>query len=187
MCRTCDLIYALRSFRFQKPYCCKVPNCTKRYTDPSSLRKHVKSHTHEDQLLCKLKKDPSTPQPSSSPALAAPGPAATPLTWATASRQSTTGTPTNGSFHLGGGGGGGGTSSSSSTLLSAGLQAGGTVMNVEEVNSASSPGLIDDNSPLHQIVLGHSETGGETHLDGVIKRGKFSHNEWGQFFQNLSI
>ena len=27
----------------QKPYVCKAPNCTKRYTDPSSLRKHVKT------------------------------------------------------------------------------------------------------------------------------------------------
>lgn len=27
----------------QKPYVCKLPGCTKRYTDPSSLRKHVKT------------------------------------------------------------------------------------------------------------------------------------------------
>lgn len=27
----------------QKPYACKAPGCTKRYTDPSSLRKHVKT------------------------------------------------------------------------------------------------------------------------------------------------
>lgn len=27
----------------QKPYICKIPGCTKRYTDPSSLRKHVKT------------------------------------------------------------------------------------------------------------------------------------------------
>ncbi|XP_067170172.1 zinc finger protein GLI1 isoform X3 [Apteryx mantelli] len=26
-----------------KPYVCKIPGCTKRYTDPSSLRKHVKT------------------------------------------------------------------------------------------------------------------------------------------------
>ena len=32
----------------QKPYACKAPGCTKRYTDPSSLRKHVKTvHGHE--------------------------------------------------------------------------------------------------------------------------------------------
>lgn len=29
-----------------KPYCCKVPGCNKRYTDPSSLRKHVKTYKH---------------------------------------------------------------------------------------------------------------------------------------------
>ena len=28
---------------FQKPYVCKAIGCTKRYTDPSSLRKHVKT------------------------------------------------------------------------------------------------------------------------------------------------
>ena len=27
----------------QKPYACRAPGCTKRYTDPSSLRKHVKT------------------------------------------------------------------------------------------------------------------------------------------------
>ena len=27
----------------KKPYVCKAPGCTKRYTDPSSLRKHVKT------------------------------------------------------------------------------------------------------------------------------------------------
>ena len=30
-------------FTFQKPYVCKAPGCIKRYTDPSSLRKHVKT------------------------------------------------------------------------------------------------------------------------------------------------
>lgn len=28
----------------QKPYACQVTNCGKRYTDPSSLRKHMKNH-----------------------------------------------------------------------------------------------------------------------------------------------
>ena len=28
---------------FQKPYACYAPGCAKRYTDPSSLRKHVKT------------------------------------------------------------------------------------------------------------------------------------------------
>lgn len=36
------LIYKLCAY-FQKPYICKAPGCTKRYTDPSSLRKHVKT------------------------------------------------------------------------------------------------------------------------------------------------
>jgi zinc finger protein GLIS1/3 len=30
-----------------KPYKCEVVGCTKRYTDPSSLRKHVKGHSQE--------------------------------------------------------------------------------------------------------------------------------------------
>lgn len=29
--------------------------CTKKYTDPSSLRKHVKNHTNEEQMLIKKK------------------------------------------------------------------------------------------------------------------------------------
>lgn len=32
----------------QKPYACQVAGCTKRYTDPSSLRKHVKNHNQKD-------------------------------------------------------------------------------------------------------------------------------------------
>lgn len=32
-------------FHSQKPYACQIPGCTKRYTDPSSLRKHVKAHS----------------------------------------------------------------------------------------------------------------------------------------------
>jgi len=28
----------------QKPYACPEPFCSKRYTDPSSLRKHQKTH-----------------------------------------------------------------------------------------------------------------------------------------------
>ncbi|KAL2087720.1 hypothetical protein ACEWY4_016548 [Coilia grayii] len=33
----------------KKPYACQVQGCLKRYTDPSSLRKHVKSHSTKDQ------------------------------------------------------------------------------------------------------------------------------------------
>lgn len=32
----------------QKPYACQIPGCTKRYTDPSSLRKHVKAHAAKE-------------------------------------------------------------------------------------------------------------------------------------------
>ena len=35
----------------QKPYACTLPGCTKRYTDPSSLRKHVKNHSSRDYTL----------------------------------------------------------------------------------------------------------------------------------------
>merc|ERR1712038_240976 len=40
-----------------KPYKCEVIGCTKRYTDPSSLRKHVKSHSQEEQLQYRRSKD----------------------------------------------------------------------------------------------------------------------------------
>ena len=30
-------------YELQKPYACHAPGCIKRYTDPSSLRKHVKT------------------------------------------------------------------------------------------------------------------------------------------------
>lgn len=33
-----------KKFNLQKPYRCTVDGCGKRYTDPSSLRKHVKNH-----------------------------------------------------------------------------------------------------------------------------------------------
>lgn len=36
----------INSFK-QRPYACQLPGCTKRYTDPSSLRKHVKNHDHK--------------------------------------------------------------------------------------------------------------------------------------------
>jgi len=38
-----------------KPYKCSVPRCNKSYTDPSSLRKHVKNHSAQDQLLARTK------------------------------------------------------------------------------------------------------------------------------------
>jgi len=37
----CNFVFFV--YQNQKPYVCKAPGCTKRYTDPSSLRKHVKT------------------------------------------------------------------------------------------------------------------------------------------------
>lgn len=51
---------------FQKPYVCKIPGCTKRYTDPSSLRKHVKTvHGPEAHVTKKQRSDllPRPPAP----------------------------------------------------------------------------------------------------------------------------
>ncbi|XP_077929250.1 zinc finger protein GLIS1 isoform X3 [Halichoerus grypus] len=36
-----------------KPYACQIPGCSKRYTDPSSLRKHVKAHSAKEQQVHK--------------------------------------------------------------------------------------------------------------------------------------
>ncbi|KAF5912295.1 hypothetical protein HPG69_013463, partial [Diceros bicornis minor] len=52
-----------------KPYVCKIPGCTKRYTDPSSLRKHVKTvHGPEAHVTKKQRGDihPRPPQPRDS-------------------------------------------------------------------------------------------------------------------------
>ncbi|XP_063568426.1 zinc finger protein GLIS1 isoform X3 [Pongo abelii] len=44
-----------------KPYACQIPGCSKRYTDPSSLRKHVKAHSaKEQQVRKKLHAGPDT-------------------------------------------------------------------------------------------------------------------------------
>lgn len=48
---------------FQKPYACQIPGCSKRYTDPSSLRKHVKAHSAKEQQVRK-KVAGSVPGPS---------------------------------------------------------------------------------------------------------------------------
>merc|ERR1711970_328459 len=42
-----------------KPYACEVYGCQKKYTDPSSLRKHVKNHTKEEQDQVKQRKGSS--------------------------------------------------------------------------------------------------------------------------------
>lgn len=41
----------------QKPYACQVSGCGKRYTDPSSLRKHLKNHTENSNTLSSLLSD----------------------------------------------------------------------------------------------------------------------------------
>lgn len=41
----------------QKPYICKIPGCTKRYTDPSSLRKHVKTVHGPDAHVTKKQRN----------------------------------------------------------------------------------------------------------------------------------
>lgn len=49
----------------QKPYACQIPGCSKRYTDPSSLRKHVKAHSaKEQQVRKKVRWPPSQPHPT---------------------------------------------------------------------------------------------------------------------------
>lgn len=53
----------------QKPYVCKLPGCTKRYTDPSSLRKHVKTVHGPDAHVTKRHRGdgplPRAPAPAS--------------------------------------------------------------------------------------------------------------------------
>ena len=123
------LIFDGRYFDSQKPYTCKVLGCTKRYTDPSSLRKHVKSHSVEEQAQTKIKKEIGIALPTTSPLG---------TSWGPATPTSVTGdTPTNSSSHFNL------ASHSTSTLLAAhvGLQAGGTLLNLEEVATATpSPG-----------------------------------------------
>lgn len=47
----------------QKPYVCKIPGCTKRYTDPSSLRKHVKTVHGPEAHVTKKQRSNLTPRP----------------------------------------------------------------------------------------------------------------------------
>lgn len=50
------LVFAVNSNdNFQKPYACQISGCLKKYTDPSSLRKHVKNHSPEEQMQLKKK------------------------------------------------------------------------------------------------------------------------------------
>ena len=48
---------------FQKPYVCKIPGCTKRYTDPSSLRKHVKTVHGPEAHITKKQRGDTYPRP----------------------------------------------------------------------------------------------------------------------------
>lgn len=64
----------------QKPYACQIPGCSKRYTDPSSLRKHVKAHSAKEQQVRKKVRCPAsgptsanTPWPPSHPSSIKPG------------------------------------------------------------------------------------------------------------------
>lgn len=59
-----QLIFLSMSLYSQKPYVCKIPGCTKRYTDPSSLRKHVKTvHGPEAHVTKKQRGDYPRPPP----------------------------------------------------------------------------------------------------------------------------
>lgn len=51
------LLTALAWVSSQKPYICKIPGCTKRYTDPSSLRKHVKTVHGPDAHVTKKQRN----------------------------------------------------------------------------------------------------------------------------------
>ncbi|KAL7976859.1 hypothetical protein Chor_008808 [Crotalus horridus] len=46
-----------------KPYVCKIPGCTKRYTDPSSLRKHVKTVHGPEAHVTKKQRGDIHPRP----------------------------------------------------------------------------------------------------------------------------
>lgn len=46
----------------QKPYVCKILGCTKRYTDPSSLRKHVKTVHGPDAHVTKKQRSDAPPR-----------------------------------------------------------------------------------------------------------------------------
>lgn len=65
-----NIIYSIKQIQYnlitlpfqypQKPYACQVTGCTKRYTDPSSLRKHVKNHNFRDQHQSRRKSHKDT-------------------------------------------------------------------------------------------------------------------------------
>lgn len=65
-CRRLCMLKILYMLFIQKPYVCKIPGCTKRYTDPSSLRKHVKTvHGPEAHITKKHRGDTGPRAPGS--------------------------------------------------------------------------------------------------------------------------
>lgn len=56
-CGVCLPVPSVTPLLFQKPYICKIPGCTKRYTDPSSLRKHVKTVHGPDAHVTKKQRN----------------------------------------------------------------------------------------------------------------------------------
>lgn len=55
-CVTTSLNLLFFTFSLQRPYKCMYKGCTKRYTDPSSLRKHAKNHNHDHLTPAKMRK-----------------------------------------------------------------------------------------------------------------------------------
>ncbi|KAK7076262.1 hypothetical protein SK128_003312 [Halocaridina rubra] len=58
-------IFISSTLEEEKPYVCKAPGCTKRYTDPSSLRKHVKTVHGADFYASKKHKGNDHPSANS--------------------------------------------------------------------------------------------------------------------------
>ena len=97
---------------FQKPYVCKIPGCTKRYTDPSSLRKHVKT-VHGPEFY-KNKRHKGLPDDGGATSYGSPGDDTKLTSISSPSVKSedagSPGLPARSPGDAGGGGGGGGSS-----------------------------------------------------------------------------
>jgi len=48
---TLKIRFLIKLYYLQKPYACTASGCNKRYTDPSSLRKHVKNHSPQPSTV----------------------------------------------------------------------------------------------------------------------------------------
>lgn len=67
VCLYCVINYNHSFISFvQKPYACKIAGCTKRYTDPSSLRKHVKTVHGPEAHVTKRQRGDKRDPPSGS-------------------------------------------------------------------------------------------------------------------------